>query len=142
MLGIRWGELNESQKTSINDLIRASVGDIVRVNEVDRLIEEGIIESMNDLEGIQKDAETILRHRCSERCLRRISDGNGRDSFVCRKPNNFKMSTDNTRGILKPIKMQYTAECIERLATIGLAMPIQVNENNWESEFISYHPFF
>ena len=41
----------------MNDLIRASVIDIVRVDEVDNMIEHGLMDSIHDLDDIVEDGK-------------------------------------------------------------------------------------
>lgn len=145
MLSINWEKLNQSQKDSINDLIRASVCNIVRHDEVDQLIEEGLLESVDDVEDVENDGKIILPHRCNQRCLVRVSDGDGPEAFRCKKQNNLKISSDNTKHTLKPIHTKLTAACMERLRKIGLGHgggEDDVNEYGWEGEFVSFHPFF
>ena len=40
-------------------------------------LEEGLLVSENGVGVIEKRAETVLRHKCDERCLRRVGDGDG-----------------------------------------------------------------
>ena len=53
MAKIVWEKLSAEEKEFLNDLIRASVIDVVRVDEVQKLIEHGIIKSIYDLDGIR-----------------------------------------------------------------------------------------
>ena len=61
--------MNEEQKSFVKDLIRVSILDIVRPNEIQTLIDEDIFEFANDVNEIIRDVERYLRHRCHSRCL-------------------------------------------------------------------------
>ena len=138
MLKINWDNLSAEEKEFLNDLIRASVIDIVRVDEVDHLIEHGLMKSVVDLEEIVNDASTILGHHCSPRCLMMVSPG----VFRCRKLNNLQISPDNTKHVFKPLPNDYSLECIERLVKIGLIEPIHVTDDGYEAPFKSCLEYF
>ena len=72
--------------------------EIVCSCDVQDLINEGILNSFQDVYKLQDLAKTILEHKCNKRCLRRIGDGEGPENFKCCKPDNFKISPDNTRN--------------------------------------------
>lgn len=97
MISLNTLEMNGEQMEKVQDLIRASVVDIIRSDEVQNLIDEGILDDYNDVYTIQDLAKGILAHRCSPRCLRRVGCGEGPENFKCRKPNNLKISPDNTQ---------------------------------------------
>ena len=42
MICLLWNAINENNKTFVNNLIRASIFDIIRPNEIDRFVKEGI----------------------------------------------------------------------------------------------------
>ena len=138
MLKLNWDKLSSEEKKFINDMIRASVIDVVRVDEVNHLIEHGLMKSVVDLEEIVEDASKILGHHCSPRCLMMVSPG----VFRCRKLNNLNVTSDNTKHVFKPLPNDYSLECLERLVKIGLVEPIEVNENGYEAPFKSCHEYF
>ena len=138
MLKLNWDKLSAEEKEFINDLIRASVIDVVRVDEVDHLIEHGLMESVVDLEKIVEDASNILGHRCSPRCLMMVAPG----VFRCRKLNNLEVSPDNTKHVFKPLPNDYSLECIERLIKIGIIEPIHVTPEGYEAPFKSSNEYF
>ena len=55
-------DINEEQLEKVQDLIRASIVEIVRSDEVQGLIDEGILDEYNDVYNIQELAKTILAH--------------------------------------------------------------------------------
>ena len=74
--------------------------------------------------------------------MRLIGDGDGPENFKCRKPNNLRMSPDNTQPCHIPLPNNHSAECIEKLIKIGLAEPIVYNEMGVPSAFKSNCAFF
>ena len=65
-----------------------------------------------DMEEI---ANSVLPHFCNPRCLPRISDGNGADSFICCEPNNLKLSPDNTKHCFIPLPTNFTMDCKKKI---------------------------
>ena len=92
LISIKKESLTQSQMERLQDLVRASVGDILRPNEVQDLVHSGVLNEYSDIYKLQDLANEILAHKCSRRCLRRIGDGEGPENFKCRKPNNLKIS--------------------------------------------------
>ena len=92
ILQVDWKVMNQSEKEFVQDLIRASILDVVRPNEVQRFIDEGIFECVDDVKEVYNNAEKFLPHRCNPRCLCRV----GPDKFKCRKVNNLTATEDNT----------------------------------------------
>ena len=74
-------ELNEDQIRKLNDLIRASVCDIVRSDEVQHLIDDGIFKEMKNKDDMHKDAGNMLPHICNTRCKKRVVHHNNAADF-------------------------------------------------------------
>ena len=74
------------------DLIRNNVCDVIKADEVESLIEEGIIITADDVNGVQDDLVDFCIHRCGPRCL--VPGGKG--GMRC-KAKNFQQSKENTR---------------------------------------------
>ena len=77
---------------------------------------------------IEELAKEILTHGCNPRCLRRISDSDEPEAFVCRKPNNLKLSPDNTQHSYIPLPVKFDEECVKRFKDIGIIEPSTINE--------------
>ena len=60
ILQVKRNELSEEENKFINDLIRASIGEVVRPQEVETFIDEGIFRSHEDWLLMQEDAEKFL----------------------------------------------------------------------------------
>jgi hypothetical protein len=133
ILEVNWKVLNPEEKKYIKDLIRCSIFDIVRPNEIESLINEGVFECIEDHRDMMKDAERFLPHKCSSRCQACIAPG----VFRCRKPNNLQMTTDNTKHVFKPLPNSLSDSCIERLVACGLGYQCALT-----GVFKSHHPFF
>ena len=142
MCKIDWDKLTNAQKSELDDLVRASIIDIIRYDEIDAMIEKGIFTSFNDIFDIQEKARIILPHFCNKRCMRRISVGDGPESFVCRKPNNVKLSPDNTKHCFLNLPTNFSNDCKNILQRIGLMEQLENNEFDYESENKFYHEFF
>ena len=70
------------------------------------MIEKGIFTSFNDVFDIQEKARIMLPYFCNNKCMRRISDGDGPESFICRKPNNVKLLPENTKKCFLNLPLQ------------------------------------
>ena len=116
MLALNFGLMNEEEKAFVNDLIRASIYDIVRSDEVPKMIEEGIFNHPEDVHTIYQDAEKFLAHHCNDSCLVRRPDG----SFRCRKIDNVRASTDNTKHVFQPLANDYSVPCLRILEKLAL----------------------
>ena len=113
--------------------MRASIYDIARVDKIDSLIEKGIFKKESEIMNMQEIANKALPYFCNPRCLKRILDGDGTDSSICRKPNNLKLSPDNEKHCFIPLPTNFTMECKNRLFQIGLKENTLVNEYGFES---------
>jgi len=81
MVSVKKDNLSQSDIDKFNDLVRASVGDIVRGDEIKGLVDSGILNDKWDVYKLQDLASEILAHKCSRRCLKRIGDGDGECSL-------------------------------------------------------------
>ena len=81
LLQFRWSLITDEEKECVEDLVRASVCDIVRQSEVTHYIADGIFESSEDKEEIEHYAIKFLGHICNDACKVRKADG----TFQCRK---------------------------------------------------------
>ena len=52
----------------IKDKIRGSLDDVIRTDEVNDLISEGILSDENDLFDVRELARRLLKHTCSDHC--------------------------------------------------------------------------
>ena len=125
-------------KKIVDDLIRASIFDIVRSDEVADLINEGIFKEEDDIFELIENAEKFLPHRCNDACLVRRADG----TLRCRKIDNLRATPDNTSHQYIPLPNNYSVECLKVLDKIGLLEELDIDGDGNVKHFKSNLPFF
>ena len=93
LLEADWKKLTHIHKDFILDLVRASVLEVVRSNEVDELIRDGTFKCVEDYKEMINDAITFLPHKCTSGCQAKVVE-NGEVKFKCRKLNNLKVRVE------------------------------------------------
>ena len=78
MIELKWSKMSQEEKDFGNDLIRASVFDIVKPEEAQAMVEEGVFQHEMDIYQVVNDATRFLPHRCNDVCLVRKADSNFR----------------------------------------------------------------
>ena len=81
MLQICLKDYNEEDIDFVRELIRASIYEIVRSEEVNQSIEEKLLESSDAFIEAEREGKLYLSHRCNDRCLVMNDD----DTTRCRK---------------------------------------------------------
>ena len=109
MCSIEWNKQISEQSMELEDIVRASINDIARVDKINLLLKKEY--KKNEIMDMQEISNTVHPHFCNARCLQRISDGDGPDSFICRKPNNLKLIPDNTKHCFIPLPTTFTMDC-------------------------------
>ena len=56
----------------MEDLCHTSVLEVIKTEEVQPLIDQGLVKDHSEYEDILQDEKTILSHHCDQRCQRRI----------------------------------------------------------------------
>ena len=143
ILAIDKSTMNESTENYIQDLIRTSVFEVVKTNEdIPRLLDNGLLHSIEEeVQDIHQCANVILLHKCDERCLVRVGEGDDPSSFRCRKMNSVWDSPDTTCHNYLPFKLTYKSSTLEVLEQIGLYVPPgDTNDVNLKGNF--HHAFF
>ena len=138
MIALMWAHMSEKEKEFVNNLIRASIFDIVKSDEVPRMIEEGIFTHPDYVYSVYENAEKFLPHRCNDSCLVRRPDG----TFRCRKIDNVKASPDNTKHMFETLSNDYSVPCLRILEEIGLLSKLTIDDNGTILEFESPIAFF
>ena len=85
--------MNKEENEFVNNLIRTSMYDIVKSNEVAKFVEENIFEHPDDVISVYENAAKFLPHRYNGACLVCNLD----KSFRYRKIDNLRANTDNTK---------------------------------------------
>ena len=138
MVRVKWEALTADEKDFVENLIRASIFDIVRPDEIGKYIDEGIFEDEEDVYFMFKDAETFLPHRCNDACLVKKPDG----TLRCRKIDNVTASSDNTKHQFMPLPNDYSVPCLRFLEKIGLTDELDIDNDGNVINFKSSLPFF
>ena len=140
MIQLNWNAMNEEERIFVNNLIRASVFDIVKPKEVNKFIEEGIFGNQYDIYTVYENAELFLSHHCNDAYLVRIPDG----SYRCRKTDNVKASADNTKNQYILLPNDYSIPFFKILDIIDLTDVLVIdddaNVNEFKSPLLFFHP--
>jgi hypothetical protein len=142
LIGMDRDRMSPEQLEKVDELIRGSYGDIIKLSDVPGLIEENIITSIYDRDDIEEDAKRVLKHVCNERCKKRIGSSGTDDDFICRKLNNLHISPDHTKYSIISLGNKRSPLVIKCLEEIKLIDPIQVNEHGHVFPFKSSMPYF
>ena len=108
--------LTSEQNAFVNDLARCSMFELVRIEEVEALINDGTFKNTEDCYDVQNDASKFLPHMHNLRCLVKNPDG----TFRCRKLNYLEISKDNTKHTFQEFDNDVSNECLCRLIQIGM----------------------
>ena len=132
ILAIDKNSMNDNSEQFIQDLIRTSVMEIIKTDtDLPRLINNGMLKSVNDVADVTSLANTILVHKCNERCKIRIGTGNTDKDFKCRKIHPVLGNPDPTKHSYISINTKY------QKATLDVLEDIDIYQNG---EF--NHPYF
>ena len=113
--------MNSESERFIQDLIRTSVMEIIKTDsDLPRMIENGLLKSVNEMEEITALSNTILVHRCNERCKIRIGPGNTEKYFMCRKIHPVRGNPNPTKHSYVSINTKFQKATLEILESIGL----------------------
>ena len=69
-------QMCEHSREDLGNLIRNNIVDIIKPEEVDAMIDEGLINHKDDVNQVQIDGKTYIIHRWNSRCLVPDKDGN------------------------------------------------------------------
>jgi hypothetical protein len=96
ILALKKDSLNSLTNDQLNNLIATNVMEIVKFDQIEKLISDGLLSCPEDIDGIVQDGWRKLKHTCGQRCLIRIGPGDGPENFKCRKQHAVKDSPDST----------------------------------------------
>ena len=136
--------MNENTQQFIQALIRTSVMEIVKsYSDIERLINEGLLKSIDDIPKIEKLADTILTHKCDEHCKMRVGPGDSEKYFRCRKLHNVRDTPDPTKHCLIPIGIKFQKTTLEVLEDIGIFIPSSIDIEKYNQNSGSFtHSYF
>ena len=98
--------------------IRGSLLDLIRADEVDELVTEGLLENAEEAMHVKELAQRVLRHVCNSRCQRRV--GLEDSALRCRVTDNATESPDPFRYCTETIDVQHSPEATNVLVELGL----------------------
>ena len=98
--------------------IRGSIMDLIRADEIDLLVAEGLLSCAEEAIEVQELARRVLGHICTSRCQRRIGIEDG--DVRCRVTDNAFESPDSSRYAVREINVQHSDKACQVLEELGL----------------------
>lgn len=105
----------------IFDRIRGALADLVRYDEIERLVELGVMESKECLTEILEMATKFLTHLCGPRCQVVKKDEHGNDVFIGKRPFNWLLSSDPGVHTLEEVFVSHSNSALEVLKELNFA---------------------
>ena len=112
----------EEGKHKILDKIRGALADLIRCDEIQELMDLGIIESKECLVEILQDAIKFLTHQCGPRCQIIKKDEDGKDIFICKRPDNWLLSSNPGVHCMEEVFVSHTLSALEILKELNFAV--------------------
>ena len=112
--------INNDSQIYIYDLIRSSAMEIIKTDDMERLLENGLLKKTGEVSHYTKLAETILSHKCNARCMMRIGPGNTAKDFKCRKIHPVWDNPDPTKHNFVPCGSALQDTTMKILSDISL----------------------
>ena len=100
------------------DRIRGSIMELIRPDEIDDLVAEGLLSCAEEVMDVQTLASRVLVHICSSRCKRRVGTKDG--EVVCRTTDNERESPDPRVHATRTINVDHSNAAVKVLAEVGL----------------------
>ena len=143
MLALKYEVMSRSLQDKLNDLVRASICDIVRPDEVQEFINNGLFKTVDDLDILMEDASRTLSHSCvNRRCLKRVRVEGFPDKMICKKINNLKISKDNTDHTYIALPANVSAECLKKLIGINILKATETDDDGTVTKWEALHAFW
>ena len=111
----------EEGRAQILDKIRGALADLARHAELEKFKEEGIVNSLTCLGDILEDAKKYLSHKCTTRCMVPRKDQNGNVTFVCKRQDNFLLSTNPGAHCLEEVFVEHSSTAMDIMVQCGFA---------------------
>jgi hypothetical protein len=113
-----WLDDGESEAVTL-DRIRGSTTDLIRAQELDSRIQEGLIADEREAIHITNEATRILKHTCTARCKKLMSNG----QLTCRVDNNARMNPIPTRHSTVEVYIKHSEQAESLLEQMDLFQP-------------------
>jgi hypothetical protein len=101
------------------DRIRGSTTDLIRAQELDGLIQEGLIADEREAIHVTNEATRILKHTCTARCKKLMSNG----QLTCRVDDNARMNPIPTRHSTVEVYIKHSEQAESLLEQMDLFQP-------------------
>ena len=108
---VKPGMMNPNIESYLDSLISTSVIELVRTDDIESMVEEGLLENVEDVYSNQDLANIILRHICGRSCLKRIGPGESPRNFRCRKIHSVKSNPNPTKYFTKQLSTNSIPYC-------------------------------
>jgi hypothetical protein len=105
----------EEGRHKILDKIRGALADLFRCDETHELMDLGIIESRECLVEILQDGIKFLTHQCGPRCQIIKKDEDSKDTFICKRPDKWLLSSNPWVHCMEEIFVSHTESALEIL---------------------------
>ena len=140
ILAIDKEKITTESENCIQNLIRTSVLEVIKSDDdINRLIDSGVLKSVDEINEVTERADKILRHHCNDRCRKRIGTRNSDKDFRCQKMHSVRDNPDPTKHSYVPINYRYQETFLDIMNEIGMYSPPQY-ENEKLGNFT--HPYF
>ena len=133
VLAILQATLDRDSERFVQDLLRTSAFDVIRTDEIESLMQRGLLKSQDEAADQVERARQLLQHRCNQRCQKKV--GTGSDETVCRKLHSVRDSPDCSTHQFIPMKFPFSKSCIDVLEKSDLC-----TFNDGEIKFL--HAYF
>ena len=118
------------------DAIRASPWEVVKGNDVDALIDDGLMQSIDEIPEVAGLAASVLKHVHDSRCYRRTGAGDGEEHLKCRKMHSLHDTPDCSTHQHIKIPVNYTPEFNNLMERLGFCQADSFGDFKYD------HPFF
>lgn len=124
---ILWTKDNLKSKEGLDaalDRIRGHISDIVRPNERQQLIEDGIFKNLNDVHCFLDQMQSFLNHKHLRRCYAMVRNSGEEEDvqkLVCKVSNNYQLNPNPTRHSFVSINVEHSQDAIFVFQLLGLA---------------------
>jgi hypothetical protein len=113
-----WLKEGSEVKDTTLDRIRGSIMDMIRSEEIDLLVAEGLLANVNEIVEVKELASRILIHVCTSRCKRRVGIEN--EALKCRATNNALESPNRFDHAERTITVDHSKQAFDILQEVGL----------------------
>ena len=140
MIKIDPDTISKNENYFINEMICASILEEVQPADLEDLKRKDLIYDVTDMKDAIKDAEITLPHKCNERCLRYIGNG----QYVCRAVHNLMKNKppNNVRSKMDSLPNGLSPECLQVLQEIKMIESVIVHENCYIEPFKTKNAYF